>query len=167
MKIQSTEELEKIRQEYSTRLYYPDTTKVLVGMASCGIAAGGKAAFEKAIQEFPDGNGVQIRQTGCIGFCEVEPLVEIAETDSLINRAITRATVSFSEEVPESNFVHLPDLVILRVNDHQKSYTFEIQGEVDHFIKTLAKFPVRDLAIHRPSLEEVFLKYYKGEKVEN
>ncbi|HUV77571.1 MAG TPA: NADH-ubiquinone oxidoreductase-F iron-sulfur binding region domain-containing protein [Desulfobacterales bacterium] len=80
MKIQSTEELEKIRQEYSTRLYYPDTTKVLVGMASCGIAAGGKAAFEKAIQEFPDGNGVQIRQTGCIGFCEVEPLVEIAET---------------------------------------------------------------------------------------
>jgi len=80
MKIQSTEELEKIRQEYSTRLYYPDTTKVLVGMASCGIAAGGKAAFEKAIQDFPDGNGVQIRQTGCIGFCEVEPLVEIAET---------------------------------------------------------------------------------------
>ena len=80
MKIQFREELEKIRQEYSTRLYYPDTTKVLVGMASCGIAAGGKAAFEKAIQDFPDGNGVQIRQTGCIGFCEVEPLVEIAET---------------------------------------------------------------------------------------
>ncbi len=80
MKIQSTEDLEKISKEYSSKLYYPDTTKVLVGMASCGIAAGGKAAFEKAIQEFPDGNGVQIRQTGCIGFCEVEPLVEIVET---------------------------------------------------------------------------------------
>ncbi len=102
-----------------------------------------------------------------VGIIRKGVLVEIAETDSLINRAITLATVSFSEEVPESNFVHLPDLVILRVNDHQKSYTFEIQGEVDHFIKTLAKFPVRDLAIHRPSLEEVFLKYYRGEKVEN
>jgi NADH:ubiquinone oxidoreductase subunit F (NADH-binding)/(2Fe-2S) ferredoxin len=80
MRIQSKADLEKIRQEYSRRLYYPDTTKVLVGMASCGIAAGGKAALEKAIQDFPGDNGVSIRQTGCLGFCEVEPLVEIAST---------------------------------------------------------------------------------------
>jgi len=80
MKIQSTADLEKIGQEYSSRLYYPDTTKVLIGMASCGIAAGGKAAFETAIQAFPEGNGIKIAQTGCIGFCEVEPLVEIAAT---------------------------------------------------------------------------------------
>jgi NADH:ubiquinone oxidoreductase subunit F (NADH-binding)/(2Fe-2S) ferredoxin len=78
MTIQSTADLEKIRQEYSGRLYYPDTTKVLVGMASCGIAAGGRAAFDKAAQEFPEGNGIQISQTGCLGFCEAEPLVEIA-----------------------------------------------------------------------------------------
>ena len=77
MKIQSTEDLEKIAKEYSSKLYYPDTTKVLVGMASCGIAAGGKAALEKALQDFPEGNGVQINQTGCLGFCEVEPLVEV------------------------------------------------------------------------------------------
>jgi len=80
MKIQSKADLEKINREYSSRLYYPDTTKVLVGMASCGIAAGGKAALEKAMQDFPGGNGVSIRQTGCLGFCEVEPLVEIAAT---------------------------------------------------------------------------------------
>ena len=80
MKIQSTKDLEKISQEYSRKLYYPDTVKVLVGMASCGIAAGGKAAFEKATQEFPEGNGIRISQTGCLGFCEAEPLVEIAAT---------------------------------------------------------------------------------------
>ena len=40
MKIQSKADLEKINTDYSSRLYYPDTTKVLVGMASCGIAAG-------------------------------------------------------------------------------------------------------------------------------
>jgi NADH:ubiquinone oxidoreductase subunit F (NADH-binding)/(2Fe-2S) ferredoxin len=80
MKIQSKADLEKINTEYSSRLYYPDTTKVLVGMASCGIAAGGKAALEKAMQDFPGDNGVSIRQTGCLGFCEVEPLVEIAAT---------------------------------------------------------------------------------------
>ena len=79
MKIQSTTGLEKISQEYSQKLYYPDMTKVLVGMASCGIAAGGKAAFEKALQEFPAGNGITIGQTGCLGFCEAEPLVEIVQ----------------------------------------------------------------------------------------
>jgi NADH:ubiquinone oxidoreductase subunit F (NADH-binding)/(2Fe-2S) ferredoxin len=80
MKIESTADLEKIRQEYSNKLYYPDNTKVLFGMASCGIAAGAKAAFEKAMQEFPQGNGIQISQTGCLGFCEAEPLIEIAQT---------------------------------------------------------------------------------------
>jgi len=78
MKIHSIEDLEKISREYSDKLYYPDTTKVIIGMASCGIAAGGMAAFEKAIQEFPEGNGIKIAQTGCLGFCEKEPLVEIA-----------------------------------------------------------------------------------------
>jgi len=79
MKIESTTDLEKIRQEYSNKLYYPDSTKVLFGMASCGIAAGAKAAFEKALAEFPQGNGIQLSQTGCLGFCEVEPLIEIAQ----------------------------------------------------------------------------------------
>ncbi|MBU0769200.1 MAG: 4Fe-4S binding protein [Proteobacteria bacterium] len=80
MKIESTADLEKIRQEYSNKLYYPDSTKVLFGMASCGIAAGAKAAFEKAQQDFPQGNGIQISQTGCLGFCEAEPLIEIVQT---------------------------------------------------------------------------------------
>ena len=78
MKIQSAQDLEIIGQEYRQRLYSPDSVKVLIGMASCGIAAGGQAAFEKAAQEFPEGNGVRIGQTGCLGFCEAEPLVEIA-----------------------------------------------------------------------------------------
>jgi len=80
MKIESTADLDNIRQEYSNRLYYPDGTKVLFGMASCGIAAGAKAAFEKAQQNFPQGNGIQISQTGCLGFCEAEPLIEIVQT---------------------------------------------------------------------------------------
>ncbi len=76
-KIQSVKDLEKIQQEYSKKLYYPDGIKVNIGMASCGIAAGAKASLEKALKEFPQGNGTQICQTGCIGFCEEEPLVEI------------------------------------------------------------------------------------------
>lgn len=48
-----------------------------VGMASCGIGAGAKASYEKALASFPENNGIQICRTGCIGFCEKEPLVEI------------------------------------------------------------------------------------------
>ncbi len=77
MKIQSLKNLKKIRREYNKKLYYPDATRVNIGMASCGIAAGARASSEKAIKKFPGDNGIQIRQTGCIGFCEEEPLVEI------------------------------------------------------------------------------------------
>jgi len=74
MKIQSIKDLERISGEYREKIYFPDTVKVNVGMASCGIAAGGKQTFERALEEYPS---LQIRQTGCIGFCEEGPLVEI------------------------------------------------------------------------------------------
>jgi NADH:ubiquinone oxidoreductase subunit F (NADH-binding)/(2Fe-2S) ferredoxin len=74
MKIQSIKDLERISGEYREKIYFPDTVKVNVGMASCGIAAGGKETFERARREYPS---LQIRQTGCIGFCEEGPLVEI------------------------------------------------------------------------------------------
>ena len=77
MKIQSVKDLEQIRQLYGKKLYAPEGIKVNVGMASCGIAAGAQAAYEKALEAYPDGKGVAICQTGCIGFCEEEPLVEI------------------------------------------------------------------------------------------
>ncbi|MGD9368663.1 MAG: NADH-ubiquinone oxidoreductase-F iron-sulfur binding region domain-containing protein [Desulfobacteraceae bacterium] len=77
MKITSAQDLEKIRQEYSPGLYHPKGIKVNVGMASCGIAAGARDAFDKATEAFKDDKGVTIGHTGCLGYCEIEPLVEI------------------------------------------------------------------------------------------
>ena len=77
MQVGSFKDLEKITRDYRKKLYYPDGIKVNIGMASCGIAAGAKASFEKALERFPQGNGTQISQTGCLGFCQEEPLVEI------------------------------------------------------------------------------------------
>jgi len=77
MRVRSVKDLEGIRQDYSKKLYHPGGIKVNIGMASCGIAAGAKASFEKALEAFPQGNGTQISQTGCLGFCQEEPLVEI------------------------------------------------------------------------------------------
>jgi NADH:ubiquinone oxidoreductase subunit F (NADH-binding)/(2Fe-2S) ferredoxin len=91
MKIQSEKDLVKIRDEQRKDLYYPDFVKVNIGMASCGIAAGAQATHDAAVKAFPDENGVRIRQVGCIGFCEEEPLVEIfgKDTPRVLYRHVT------------------------------------------------------------------------------
>jgi len=75
MRILSVKDLEKISEKFIKRLYFPESVKVNVGMASCGIAAGAKATLERAIKDHPVGDSVEVRQTGCMGFCEEEPLV--------------------------------------------------------------------------------------------
>ena len=77
MKIASAQDLEKIRREYSPTIYHPKEIKINVGMASCGIAAGAQAAFDKAAEAFSTDDNVRVCRTGCIGYCEIEPLVEI------------------------------------------------------------------------------------------
>lgn len=81
MNIKSVNDLKKIRDEYRHKLYEPEFIKVNIGMASCGLAAGAMDSFKKAEQEFSGNNGVTICQTGCIGFCEKEPLMEIISRD--------------------------------------------------------------------------------------
>ncbi len=95
MKIQSLNDLEEIGRESGKDLYSPDFIKVNVGMASCGIAAGAKAAFEEASRAFPGNDGVRICQTGCLGLCEEEPLVEMFAKDRprVIYRHITEDKV--------------------------------------------------------------------------
>ena len=98
-----------------------------------------------------------------VGIIRKGRLVEIANTDDLITRSITRATIQFMDAVPESSFDDLSNIKVLRINNDHQSYTLEVEGEMDGFIKKLAEFPVRELSIHRPSLEEIFLKYYKDD----
>jgi NADH:ubiquinone oxidoreductase subunit F (NADH-binding)/(2Fe-2S) ferredoxin len=91
MKIQSVEDLKSIAEPYVKALYAPDRVKVNVGMASCGIAAQAKVACAKAQESFAGDSGIAICQTGCIGFCEEEPLVEIFQTGAprVVYRKVT------------------------------------------------------------------------------
>jgi len=54
---------------------------ILIGMGTCGIAAGARETFDafvRALAEHPTLKRVAIRQTGCMGLCYAEPTVEIA-----------------------------------------------------------------------------------------
>ena len=56
-------------------------TRVVVGMATCGIASGARPvlkALSDAVQEKKLSN-VMVTQTGCIGLCKYEPIVEVME----------------------------------------------------------------------------------------
>lgn len=54
--------------------------QIIVGMGTCGIAAGAKQTFDAIVDQVQknglEGN-VLIRQTGCMGLCYVEPTVEV------------------------------------------------------------------------------------------
>ncbi len=57
-------------------------TRVVVGMATCGIAAGARPvlnAFVEAVNKEELYEKVTVSQTGCIGFCQLEPIVEVFE----------------------------------------------------------------------------------------
>lgn len=56
-----------------------DTVRVVVGMATCGIAAGARPVLNAFVEEVAKRNlsNVMVVQTGCIGVCRLEPVVEI------------------------------------------------------------------------------------------
>ena len=58
------------------------TVRVLVGMATCGIAAGARPvlnALEEGVASSGLSGKVEVTQTGCIGICQYEPVVEVYE----------------------------------------------------------------------------------------
>jgi len=112
MKIQSAKDLENIGQKYRLQLYYPESVKVNIGMASCGIAAGAQDVFNKAVEATRGDDGIRICQTGCIGFCEVEPLVEILGNGSprilyknITEKKILDAIADYQEGVSRTKWI--------------------------------------------------------------
>ena len=95
-------------------------TRVVVGMATCGIAAGARPVMLEFVEELKRRGleNVTVAQTGCIGVCRLEPMVEVYVKDQ--------------EKV---TYVHMsPEKVARVVNDHivngrpVEEYTIGYQG---------------------------------------
>jgi len=77
------EDLRKMRGEKQKAMEMRDNSnkdvQVIVGMGTCGIAAGAKDTFTALIDSLTEKNlaNVLVRQTGCMGMCHSEPTVEI------------------------------------------------------------------------------------------
>ena len=85
--MKSLEELKALRDQMKNKVGVREddsnNVRVVVGMATCGIAAGARpvlAAFTNEIEKRNISN-VTIAQTGCIGICQFEPVVEVYAPD--------------------------------------------------------------------------------------
>ncbi|MEW6522693.1 MAG: (2Fe-2S) ferredoxin domain-containing protein [Bacillota bacterium] len=81
--MKSLEDLERIRREAQERIRVRDskeTTKIVVAMGTCGIAAGARDTMAAILDEIAKRRlaEVQVVQTGCVGLCEYEPMVDVA-----------------------------------------------------------------------------------------
>ena len=75
-------ELSAIKEKYAGSITLENADKgmrILVGMATCGIAAGATPVYEELVKGTEGLADVCVKQTGCIGFCQNEPIVEIRE----------------------------------------------------------------------------------------
>ena len=83
--MKSLAELAAIREKMKDKVAMREGSgqiRVVVGMATCGIAAGARpvlSAFVEKVNEAGLAEKVTVTQTGCIGICQYEPVVEIFE----------------------------------------------------------------------------------------
>ena len=81
--MKSLAELQEIRNkalnQVNLRKEREDGIRVVVGMATCGIAAGARPVLNSFVSEIEKRNlaNVTVTQTGCIGMCRLEPIVEV------------------------------------------------------------------------------------------
>ncbi len=83
--MKSLAELAAIREKMQNKVVIREgaaSTRVVVGMATCGIAAGARPVLNAFVEGVVSANlsdKVTVTQTGCIGICQYEPVVEIFE----------------------------------------------------------------------------------------
>lgn len=81
--MKSLAELQEIRNralnQVNLRKEREDGIRIVVGMATCGIAAGARPVLNAFLKEIEKRNltNVTVTQTGCIGMCRLEPIVEV------------------------------------------------------------------------------------------
>jgi NADP-reducing hydrogenase subunit HndB len=83
--MKSLAELQAIKDKMKNKVVLREGNnelRVVVGMATCGIAAGARPVLNTIVEAVNEGglaDKVTVSQTGCIGLCQFEPIVEIHE----------------------------------------------------------------------------------------
>ena len=83
--MKTVEDLKRLREQLQAdnRIRHAAGTQIIVGMGTCGIAAGAREVLAAILDEIArlKIQDVNVTQTGCIGMCEQEVLVDVVKTD--------------------------------------------------------------------------------------
>ena len=124
------DELRKLRDSKKTDIQRREAEgkeiQVIVGMGTCGIAAGAKSTFDSFITALDENKLVDkviVRQTGCMGLCHSEPKVEVivpgmpnviyGPVDAAMAKEIVNRHI-LSHELLESNILNKPAVDIMK-----------------------------------------------------
>jgi NADP-reducing hydrogenase subunit HndB len=115
--IKSLDELKRVRDEALQKKQLkatPGNIQVIVAMGTCGIAAGARDTMKSVLNYIETANvsGVTVSQTGCIGLCEQEPIVQVVlgdqpkvvygEVDAQVAQKIMKQHVQNRQPVKEN-----------------------------------------------------------------
>ena len=85
--MKSLAELQAIKDKMKNKIVLREGSgdvRVVVGMATCGIAAGARPVLSTFVEEVNNAglnDKITVSQTGCVGYCQLEPIVEIYESN--------------------------------------------------------------------------------------
>ena len=125
------DDLRRMREEKQKAMDMRDSSnkdvQVIVGMGTCGIAAGAKDTFTALIDTLTEKGitNVLVRQTGCMGLCHSEPTVEVVAPDMpvVIYGNVDAATAKeivekhiVGKELVDSKICDKPSIDIIKEN---------------------------------------------------
>ena len=108
--MKSLAELAAIRDKMKDKIVLREgssNVRVVVGMATCGIAAGARPvlnAFVEGVDREGLNDKVLVSQTGCVGLCQYEPIVEVVTADAE-KVTYVKMTVEKAEKVLKEHLI--------------------------------------------------------------
>lgn len=84
-------------------------------------------------------------------------IVSVESIDSLKEKVGHVLELSLTKNYPK---LEIPGAGF--ISSHQNHYVFQIEGEINMVLESISHLPIKDISITRPSLESVFLKFYKN-----
>jgi len=122
--------------------------KVLVGLGSCGIAAGGRKVLESINNAVHENNlDVAVESTGCVGMCFHEPLVDIIDGDKKYTYGHVNAEIA--RKIVESHLVKGIPLT---------EYIIYTKDEPDNYVKKQLKIALENCGQINPEKIEDYLQ---------
>ena len=148
MRINTLDDLQAVKAE-GVKLTYPEKIKIMVGMATCGISAGADKVYQALAKKIAElGVDVALEMTGCIGFCQREPLVDVIYPHRvrLTYQAMTPGKAEALVEAIKEQQIY-PENLLCRIDQEELL--------IDGKFKVYADSHPVELSVEVPKFEEV------------